>query len=80
MGTWQHGIDPSAGMTGDALSLLLAPPVRLRKEATRGPVDSCGVDQARTAYIRVTCWTSMCLPQEALATSQRFKLNGSPSM
>ena len=38
-----------------ALSLLLAPPVRLRKEATCGPVDSRGLDRARTAYIRVTC-------------------------
>jgi hypothetical protein len=36
-------IVPIAGMTG------------LRKEATRGPVDSRGLDRARTAYIRVTC-------------------------
>jgi hypothetical protein len=55
MGTWQPGIVPNAGMTSEGLSLLLAPPVRLRKEATCGPVDSCGLDRARTAYIRVTC-------------------------
>lgn len=55
MWTWQPGIVPNAGMTGEGLSLLLAPSVRPRKEATRGPVDSRGLDRARTAYIQVTC-------------------------
>ena len=55
MWTWQPGIVPNAGMTDEDLSLLLAPPVRFRKEATRGPVDSRGLDRAGTAYIQVTC-------------------------
>ena len=55
MWTWQPGIVPNAGMTDEGLSLLLAPPVRFRKEATRGPVDSRGLDRARTADIQVTC-------------------------
>lgn len=46
---------PNAGLTGEGLSLLLASPVRLRKEATRGPADPRGLDRARTAYIRMTC-------------------------
>ena len=36
MGTWQPGIVPNAGMTGAGLSLLLAPPVRLRKRQPAG--------------------------------------------
>jgi hypothetical protein len=54
METWQPGIVPNAGMTIKGLSLLLAPPACLRKEATRGPVDSRGLDRARTTYIQVT--------------------------
>ena len=55
MWTWQPGIVPNAGMTDRGYALLLAPPVRCQKEATRGPVDSRGLDRARTVYIQVTC-------------------------
>ena len=65
MGTWQPGIVPNAGMTGEGLSLLLAPPVRLRKEATRGPVDSRGLDWLENCLHPSDLLTSMCLPQEA---------------